>query len=110
MSDTRRAGDADPNKAIIADAMKLVNIYDIYCLVTWQDEKQFLNITLVALFGFTGRQLKLWQNINKSRPSPGSKVGQGNQGVSQLINTPFFRQIDQIDKDTYEVQSCKKNC
>lgn len=28
--------------------------------------------------------------------------------VSQLINTPFFRQIDQIDKDTYEVQSCKK--
>lgn len=82
MSDTRRAGDADPNKAIIADAMKLVNIYDIYCLVTWQDEKQFLNITLVALFGFTGRQLKLWQNINKSRPSPGSKVRQGNQGIS----------------------------
>jgi len=28
--------------------------------------------------------------------------------ASCLINTPFFRQIDQIEKDTYEVQSHKK--
>lgn len=28
--------------------------------------------------------------------------------ANRLINTPFFRQIDQIEKDTYEVQSCKK--
>ena len=29
--------------------------------------------------------------------------------VSQLINSPFFRQLDAIDEDTYEVQSSKKN-
>ena len=28
--------------------------------------------------------------------------------ASQLINTPFFRKIDEINKDTFEVQSCKK--
>ena len=28
--------------------------------------------------------------------------------ASRLINTPFFRQIDQIDENTYEFQSCKK--
>ena len=28
--------------------------------------------------------------------------------ASRLINKPFFRQIDQIDENTYEVQSCKK--
>ncbi|KAK3736485.1 hypothetical protein QZH41_017404, partial [Actinostola sp. cb2023] len=28
--------------------------------------------------------------------------------VSALINTPFFRQLDSIDEDTYEVQSAKK--
>lgn len=28
--------------------------------------------------------------------------------VHHLINTPFFRQLDPIDKDTYEVQSFKK--
>ena len=28
--------------------------------------------------------------------------------ASRLINTPFYRQIDQIDKDTDEAQSCKK--
>ena len=28
--------------------------------------------------------------------------------ASQLINTPFFRKIDEIDKETFEVQSCKK--
>ena len=28
--------------------------------------------------------------------------------ASRLINKPFFRQIDQIDKNTFEVQSCKK--
>ena len=28
--------------------------------------------------------------------------------ASRLINTPFFREIDQIEGNTYEVQSCKK--
>ena len=28
--------------------------------------------------------------------------------VSRHVNTPFFRQLDQINEDTYEVQSCKK--
>lgn len=28
--------------------------------------------------------------------------------ASQLINTPFFRQMEQIDENTYEVQSSKK--
>lgn len=28
--------------------------------------------------------------------------------ASRLINTPYFWQIDNIDKKTYEVQSCKK--
>ena len=28
--------------------------------------------------------------------------------ANRLINMPFFRQIDQIEENTYEVQSCKK--
>ena len=28
--------------------------------------------------------------------------------ASRLINTPFYRQIDQIEENTYENQSCKK--
>ena len=28
--------------------------------------------------------------------------------VSRLVNTPFFRQLGEIDEDTYEVQSAKK--
>ena len=28
--------------------------------------------------------------------------------ASRLINKPFFRQIELIDKNTFEVQSCKK--
>ena len=28
--------------------------------------------------------------------------------ASRLINKPFFRQIEQIDENTFEVQSCKK--
>ena len=28
--------------------------------------------------------------------------------ASRLINKPFFRQIDQIEENTYEGQSCKK--
>ena len=29
--------------------------------------------------------------------------------ASQLINSHFFRALDAIDEDTYEVQSCKKS-
>jgi len=40
VSDARRAGDRDPNKAIIADTMKLVNIVS------------FINISMTNLFFF----------------------------------------------------------
>ena len=29
--------------------------------------------------------------------------------ASRLINKPFFRQVEQIEENTFEVQSCKKN-
>ncbi|CAH3132563.1 unnamed protein product [Porites lobata] len=77
VSDARRAGDVDPNKAIIADTMKLVGNSSYGKTITDQERH---------------REVKFCEETKASR----------------LINTPFFRQIDQIEENTYEVQSCKK--
>ncbi|KAL9961203.1 hypothetical protein ACROYT_G030104 [Oculina patagonica] len=77
VSDARRDGDANPDKAIIADTMKLVGNSSYGKTITDQERH---------------REVKFCEEAKASR----------------LINTPFFRQIDQIDEYTYEVQSCKK--
>ncbi|CAH3160600.1 unnamed protein product [Porites lobata] len=77
VSDARRAGDVDPNKAIIADTMKLVGNSSYGKTIKDQERH---------------REVKFCEETKASR----------------LINTPFFRQIDRIEDNTYEVQSCKK--
>ncbi|KXJ22829.1 Zinc finger and SCAN domain-containing protein 22 [Exaiptasia diaphana] len=77
VSDARRAGDADPNKAIIADTMKLVGNSSYGKTITDQERH---------------REVKFCSDAKASR----------------LVNDPFFRQIDEIDENTYEVQSSKK--
>ncbi|KAL9973270.1 hypothetical protein ACROYT_G019700 [Oculina patagonica] len=77
VSDARRAGDVDPNKAIIADTMKLVGNSSYGKTINDQERH---------------REVKFCEETKASR----------------LINTPFFRGIDQIEGNTYEVQSCKK--
>ena len=77
MSNTHRAGDADPSKAVIADSMKLVG------------------------------NCSHWKTItNKERHR--QVIFCENDDVPNLINSPFFRKLNPIDDDKYEVQSSKK--
>ncbi|KXJ10780.1 hypothetical protein AC249_AIPGENE21810, partial [Exaiptasia diaphana] len=77
VSDARRAGDADPAKAIIADTMKLVGNSSYGKTITNQ---------------LKHRDVKFCADSK----------------ASLMVNSPFFRQLDSIDEDTYEVQMGKK--
>ncbi|KXJ16371.1 hypothetical protein AC249_AIPGENE6507 [Exaiptasia diaphana] len=79
VSDARRAGDADPNKAIIPDTMKLVGNSSYGKTITDQERH---------------REIKFCSDTKASR----------------LVNTPFFRQIDEIDKNTWEGQGIVGLC
>ena len=75
--EARRAGDADPNKSIIADTMKLVGNSSYGKTITNQENHRDIHYC---------SEMK----------------------ASQLVNEPYFRAIEPIDDDTYEVQMCKK--
>ena len=77
VSNARRAGDADPSKAIIADTMKLVGNSSYGKTITNKERH---------------RQVKFCDDDE----------------VPNLINSPFFRELNPIDDDTYEVESSKK--
>ena len=77
VSNARRAGDADPSKAIIADTMKLVGNSSYGKTITNKERH---------------RQVKFCDDDE----------------VPSLINSPFFRELNAIDDDTYEVESSKK--
>ena len=77
VSNARRAGDADPSKAIIADTMKLVGNSSYGKTITNKERH---------------RQVKFCDDDE----------------VPNLINSPFFRELNPIDDDTSEVQSSKK--
>ena len=77
VSNARRAGDADPSKAIIADTMKLVGNSSYGKTITNKERH---------------RQVKFCDDDE----------------VPNLINSPFFRELNPIDDNTYEVQSSKK--
>ena len=77
VSDARRAGDADPSKAIIADTMKLVGNSSYGKTITNKERH---------------RQVKFCDDDE----------------VPNLINSPFFRELNPINDDTYEVESSKK--
>ena len=77
VSNARRAGDADPSKAIIADTMKLVGNSSYGKTITNKERH---------------RQVKFCDDDE----------------VPNLINSPFFRELNPIDDDTYKVESSKK--
>ena len=77
VSNARRAGDADPSKAIIADTMKLVGNSSYGKTITNKERH---------------RQVKFCDDDE----------------VPSLINSPFFRELNPIDDNTYEVESSKK--
>ena len=75
VSNARRAGNADPSKAIIADTMKLVGNSSYGKTITNKERH---------------RQVKFCDDDDN------------------LINSPFFRELNPIDDDTYKVESSKK--
>ena len=70
VSNARRAGDADPSKAIIADTMKLGGNSSYAKTITNKERH---------------RQIKFCDDDDK---------------VPSLINYPFFRELNPIDDDT----------
>ena len=116
VSDARRAGDVDPNKAIIADTMKLVGFVLLhysppphpYHTYNTTPTESFVLLNKLFCFLFCqvgnsgyGKTITDQEKHRQVRFCDDTKA-------SQLINTPFFRKIDEIDKETFEVQSCKK--
>ena len=72
VSDARRAGDVDPNKAIIADTMKLVIILSsgqIVCIFI-----SFASHINAFVFFFQGGKLQLRKNYNRPRTPQRSEV------------------------------------
>ncbi|CAH3176838.1 unnamed protein product [Porites lobata] len=74
VSDARRAGDADPRRAIIADTMKLVSA------------QFWLRKTIT-------NQLK-HRNVEYCSDAK----------ASRKVNTPLFRKLDILTDETYEVE------
>ena len=109
VSDARRAGDADPSKAIIADTMKLVSC----CFVVgnkgregkhFMDRKKNLHKSfLISQVGNSGYG-KTITNQLKHRDVEYCSDAE----ASRKVNTHLFRKLENITEDTYEVESCKK--
>ena len=118
VSDTRLAGDVDPNKAITSDTIKLVGFVLLHHPPPPPPHTHTPHITppqqsllcySINYFVFVLSGWKQWLRQNHHRPRKHRQVKFcDDTKASQLINTPFFRKIDEIDKDTFEVQSCKK--
>ena len=108
VSDARRAGDVDPNKAIIADTMKLVSCSPI------EGKEEEIRYKVQK----NSYQCCLFFSLQVGNSSYGKTITDQERHrevqfceetkASRLINKPFFRQIELIDKNTFEVQSCKK--
>ena len=77
VSDARRAGDADPSKAIIADTMKLVGN---------------------SSYGKAITNKELHRKVDFC----------DDETVQEKINTQFFRQLNIINDDAFEVESAKE--
>ena len=61
VSDARRAGDADPRKAIIADTMKLVSFCFILSVIKGWEQYTFSPIEKTYIFVYlSGGQFRLW--------------------------------------------------
>ena len=107
VSNAKRAGDADPSKAIIADTMKLVSfVFHLgkhgvgTIFITWKETRIF---SLSG--GAFGVRKKTITNQLKHR---NVEYCSDNE-ASQKVNSLLFRQLEKnITEDTYEVQSCKK--
>ena len=110
VSDARRAGDADPSKAIIADTMKLVSF--VFHLgkqgvgtisTSWIETHlfffSFLSQVGNSAYGKTITNQMKHRNVEYCSDAE----------ASRKVNTPLFRQLENITEDTYQVESCKKS-
>jgi len=111
VSDVRRAGDADPNKAIIADTMKLVR-----CFVAgnkgWEGKQCHSGKLLkccccVFLFYFKCGNSAYGKCITNQITHPNVEYCSDAE-ASRKVNTPLFRKLENVTKNTYEVESSKK--
>ena len=102
VSDARRAGDADPSKAIIADTMKLVSFvfhlgkHGVGTIYTTRIETHIFVYLLGGEFGVRQNHHQPLKHRNVEYCSDAE--------ASHKVNTPLFRKLD-----TYEVESCKKS-
>ena len=106
VSDAKRAGDVDPNKAIIADTMKLVSCSPIEVKeeeIRFKVQKTHINVVVFSKVGNSsyGKTITDQEHHREVQICLETKA-------PQLINKPFFRQTHQIEENTFEVQSCKK--
>ena len=78
VSDARRAGDVDPNKAIIADTMKLVSCSPIEVKkeeeIRFKVQKKNSYQCCLFYFFFIGGELELWKDDHRSRTPSRSPV------------------------------------
>ena len=99
VSGARRAGDVDPNKAI-----KLVSVFvmctKVFCIFRSLFKSYFHFVFYVGNSSY-GKTITDQERHREVKFCEETKA-------SRLINKPFFKQIDHISDNTYEVQSCKK--
>ena len=106
VSDARRAGNVDPSKAIIADTMKLVSLF--------HSRKHGVGTMYISLI----ENLYLYLSLRMGNSGSGKTITNqlkhriveycSDAEASRKVNTPLFRKLNNITKDTYEVESCKK--
>ena len=66
------------------------------------DRKTYTNV-----FNLSGWEFRLWKTITNQLKHRNVEYCSDAE-ASRKVNTPLFRKLENITKDTYEVESCKK--
>ena len=109
VSDARRAGDADPRKAIITDTMKSVSFRFIFSSIKGWEQYTFSQIveTCKICFISHGGNSGYGKTITNQLKHRNVEYCSDAE-ASRKVNTPLFGKLENITNDTYEVESCKK--
>ena len=103
VSDARRAGDKDPDQAIIADTMKLLGT----CLFVFSFSLGIYFQSLILFLCLSAGNSSYGKTItNKERHRDVKYCN--DEEASSLINDPHFRTLTPLDDNIYEVEMSKK--